>query len=514
MLIQELPWTVWQQVILPLLDAVSLTRLSQTSRHFFQLCNDEYLWRNLVFDDYNLSHDVSYRNKGWKALYGQLEHSAVYTWGENGDGRLGFGPPRGNHWQRLSMSVTEPKELTFLRGKGVVSIASGGWSFHCLSKHGKVWMWGTMDSEWEARGTLAFKIVSEPTLVNLPQDICITSLACGRSHAVAMERNPTVLWHWDNLWTPKKVVFVDKLVQVSATWRGSLALTCKGVVCIVDLPTPTRSENEVHEQETLWQGVSFSLDSLREDAVRTQNNAVSEAIEEGDRIVQVAGLESSMIALSLFGKVFKIELRRLDELQNTPATYTTLLAPFSATSKELNDRGNTVQRFVSGAFRQFAVYTTPGRVLLGNQDTDYSGEYTLEEYKEDEPETNSDEEEEEEENNVDPHQPQHFHFISRINRGVRRTSRARTSENSNVKIHWIGSNICNVSFGDYHTGALTTAGSLYTWGSYSSGALGHGARRQDIHHPKKVSALNDKFVFGIGFGGWQSSALVIPKEVE
>ncbi|KAL0082502.1 regulator of chromosome condensation 1/beta-lactamase-inhibitor protein II [Phycomyces blakesleeanus] len=446
MLIQELPWTVWQQVILPLLDAVSLTRLSQTSRHFFQLCNDEYLWRNLVFDDYNLSHDVSYRNKGWKALYGQLEHSAVYTWGENGDGRLGFGPPRGNHWQRLSMSVTEPKELTFLRGKGVVSIASGGWSFHCLSKHGKVWMWGTMDSEWEARGTLAFKIVSEPTLVNLPQDICITSLACGRSHAVAMERNPTVLWHWDNLWTPKKVVFVDKLVQVSATWRGSLALTCKGVVCIVDLPTPTRSENEVHEQETLWQG----------------NNAVSEAIEEGDRIVQVAGLESSMIALSLFGKVFKIELRRLDELQNTPATYTTLLAPFSATSKELNDRGNTVQRFVSGAFRQFAVYTTPGRVLLG----------------------------------------------------VRRTSRARTSENSNVKIHWIGSNICNVSFGDYHTGALTTAGSLYTWGSYSSGALGHGARRQDIHHPKKVSALNDKFVFGIGFGGWQSSALVIPKEVE
>ncbi|KAI9018536.1 regulator of chromosome condensation 1/beta-lactamase-inhibitor protein II [Phycomyces nitens] len=505
--IKDLPWTVWQQVILPLLDASSLARLSETSRHFYQLANDEYLWRNLVFDDYNLSHDVSYREKGWKTLYGQLEHSAVYTWGENSDGRLGFGQQRGNHFQRMSRSVTTPRELTTLRGKGIVSISSGGWSFHGLSKQGEVWMWGTMDSEWEARSTLAFKPVSTPTLVNLPPGTHITSLACGRSHAVAMERNPMVAWNWDNLWRPKKVIFVEKLVQVAATWRGSIALTSNGVVCIMDLPTPTSTMNDPYEQESLWQGVSFSLDSIRQDASQTQKEVLLEAIEEGDRIVQVAGLENSMIALSLFGKVFKIVLNKLDQLQNSPAAYTTLLAPFSATLNEVNDRQGTVQRFISGAFRQFAVYTTPGRVLLGQQDTDYSGEYTLEEYEED---TSSDsEQDQQEDEEQDPHQPYHFHPFAQRNR----TSTDGT-DRSTVKIHWIGGSICNVSFGDYHTGALTTDGSLYTWGKYSSGALGHGPNLDDVHCPKKVRVFDDKFVFGIGFGGWQSSALVISKEVE
>lgn len=34
-----------------------------------------------------------------------------------------------------------------MRGKGIVDIHAGGWSFHALDRHGRVWMWGTVSEE-------------------------------------------------------------------------------------------------------------------------------------------------------------------------------------------------------------------------------------------------------------------------------------------------------------------------------------------------------------------------------
>lgn len=48
-----------------------------------------------------------------------------------------------------------------------------------------------------------------------------------------------------------------------------------------------------------------------------------------------------------------------------------------------------------------------------------------------------------------------------------------------------------------------------TWGRYSSGALGQGADGQNSDIPQYVNSLKNKYIVAIGFGGWQSSALVI-----
>lgn len=59
---------------------------------------------------------------------------------------------------------------------------------------------------------------------------------------------------------------------------------------------------------------------------------------------------------------------------------------------------------------------------------------------------------------------------------------------------------------------MTNQGRVLTWGKYSSGALGQGkVSRDEEHAPKYVETLNEKFVFTIGFGGWQSSALAVDK---
>lgn len=43
--------------------------------------------------------------------------------------------------------ISEPKELESMRGKGIVDIHAGGWSFHALDRHGRVWMWGTVSEQ-------------------------------------------------------------------------------------------------------------------------------------------------------------------------------------------------------------------------------------------------------------------------------------------------------------------------------------------------------------------------------
>lgn len=66
--------------------------------------------------------------------------------------------------------------------------------------------------------------------------------------------------------------------------------------------------------------------------------------------------------------------------------------------------------------------------------------------------------------------------------------------------------------GDYHFGALTADGKLFTWGSYSSGALGLGQTAQ-VSHPTEVSfGSNDQadhFVFAAAASGWHTGALVL-----
>ena len=67
----------------------------------------------------------------------------------------------------------------------------------------------------------------------------------------------------------------------------------------------------------------------------------------------------------------------------------------------------------------------------------------------------------------------------------------------------------------YHSGALTNQGDLLTWGANSNGAIGHGESNVFVEPktiPEAIPSLRNMFVFAIGFGGWQSSALAIPRD--
>ncbi|KAG1451808.1 hypothetical protein G6F56_007988 [Rhizopus delemar] len=173
--------------------------------------------------------------------------------------------------------------------------------------------------------------------------------------------------------------------------------------------------------------------------------------DSDDTIVQLAGLEDHTLALTKFGKVLKLHTVREIAFASNPSEFVETLVPFCAPEREMNDRKGKMRRFITGQFRSFAVYTADDTVLIGHIGDSVDAEPT----------------------------------------------------------RFSGLDVCKVSFGDYHRGALTNQGKLMTWGQYSSGALGHGRDDQNLQNPKYVDALRDKYVISIGFGGWQSSALVI-----
>lgn len=108
--------------------------------------------------------------------------------------------------------------------------------------------------------------------------------------------------------------------------------------------------------------------------------------------------------------------------------------------------------------------------------------------------------------------------------------------------------VIQILLGDYHSGALTSTGKLFTWGQYSHGALGLGdpkdiepgdpggfatpqlkqvainRRRGQVpdvqeptevrfDHTSKEGKRRERFCFGAAAAGWHMGALVIDLEV-
>ncbi|KAI8977033.1 regulator of chromosome condensation 1/beta-lactamase-inhibitor protein II [Mycotypha africana] len=445
-------------IILPFLDGESIIHLSLVSRFFYALTNDEFIWKKLCIEDFNISQDNAYRFEGWKKFYKALRyHVKVFTWGENFDGRLGLDePPR--MISRRPNRVTVPQELVALRNKCIIDIASGGWSFHALDTAGSVWTWGTMQQDITVRQSIGTRRLRTPTLLQSDNNgvqpkVQFRSISSGRGHVIGLAAKDNSVWHWSNHVLLQKVELLsfdsqhDKIVQVVANWNYSSVLTEKGDVYIVPKPDyviPSEMDREPATTVVAHPGVSIA---------QLFEHAHADRYDK-DKIVQIAGLDGYTLALTRFGRVLKLATGDVDRFTAVPSQHVIELEKYSSLENEHNDRHRIMQRFITGAFMNFAVYTKD-KVLLGNTDAHSSTEPIQM------PELN--------------------------HRGV-----------------------CKVSFGDYHYGALTNEGQVLTWGSFSSGALGLGnISHQHQSTPHIVEALKNQFAFAIGFGGWQSSVLAI-----
>ncbi|KAF9145173.1 hypothetical protein BG015_011980, partial [Linnemannia schmuckeri] len=133
----QLPFEILVGQILAILQLSDLARLALVSKTMQQFCQADYLWQRKFFHDFHHRPNRTLRQLGsWKRIYQAMDRVEVYTWGSNGDCRLGYG--------RTPKKVYEsvPKRIRKLDGIGILELAPTGWGCHALDKNGNVWAWG------------------------------------------------------------------------------------------------------------------------------------------------------------------------------------------------------------------------------------------------------------------------------------------------------------------------------------------------------------------------------------
>ncbi|GAO50008.1 RCC1/BLIP-II protein [Saitoella complicata NRRL Y-17804] len=310
--------------ILPLLENADIASLSQTSRAFHTLTDEEILWRRKVQADFNLPPQPA-RQSGWKELYRGLATARTFTWGSTGNGRLG------HSWPGRVGAVSRPKEVREVRGECIVDIVAGGFGFHALTSKGKVYGWGTVGpfgvhERPEAR----------PKRVNFPGYVKTRAISAGRSHMIALD-DAGKLWEWHSfkdidLGTIGFPGLEEKeFVSISAGWGFSAALVRKHGIVVW------------WEDDTMY--------DLRADYVTVPGT---------EDVVAMSAGAGFLVYLTASGDVYRVTTHSESDLLSTPPVHLERFSqPQAAGSAHL-----------SGNFNSFAVFNTAtGAVLLGSKDT-------------------------------------------------------------------------------------------------------------------------------------------------
>lgn len=207
-----------------------------------------------------------------------------------------------------------------------------------------------MHQEISPRSSAGTRRLTTPTKIqdtnNTQPRIKFRSISCGRTHVIGLARDGSV-WHWTNHLMLQAVHLHlepnETIVQVVANWSYSTVLTNEGAIYVIPLP-----DLIIPSQVTVEP---------------TPTSIVTPKVPMD--IVQIAGLDGYTLALTKDGRVLKLDTRNHIEFSSNPEHYTIELVLFSAKKPEANYRDGSMSRFITGAFRNFAVYTKSGQVMLG-----------------------------------------------------------------------------------------------------------------------------------------------------
>ncbi|KAG9326119.1 hypothetical protein KVV02_005624, partial [Mortierella alpina] len=541
----SLPFEILVGQILAIVDLAELGSLSRVCRDLRQLCETDYLWQRKFFHDFAFRPHRTLRQLGsWKRLYQAMDRVEVYTWGSNGDCRLGYG--------RTPKKVYEsvPKRVRRLDGMGIVQLAPTGWGCHALDRHGNVWAWGRI---MESNG---IRSDAKPRMLKWPRQV--TQLVAGRQVVLAMDADGQV-WQWCRENKACEVTFSgsesirwssssgtlpatttttsttnsssratdDPVVQLAAGWDICAALTRSGKIFAWRPPQSAdgRYQYRIHVGHSVClkgQGVT----------------GYEASVMDGDAFVQMAVGSDYIVAVTSLEKVYLF--RTLDsphDHHHHQETAHSLLSPLLALQKQDQDEQQpqpcedriVIETMVEGSLQE-RVVEIRGRILGAGLPLPIFSEaltHTI---------TESYEENDQRERRrrhcrqqLQQHQQQQSssshpttvsanfeQFAIHHSSGKVLLGRHDVQADSRPTImERLVSNAFQVEFGDHHQGLLTEDGQLRTWGAFCEGALGHGDLRAACPVPTVVEGpLKNKFVIRIGMAGWHSACLAIDMSEE
>ncbi|KAF9954028.1 hypothetical protein BGZ72_004974 [Mortierella alpina] len=543
--ILELPFEILVGQILAILDLAELGCLSRVCRYLHQLCETDYLWQKKFFRDFTFRpHRTLRQLGGWKRLYQAMDRVEVYTWGSNGDCRLGYG--------RTPKKVYEsvPKRVRRLDGMGMVQLAPTGWGCHALDRHGNVWAWGRI---MESNG---IRSDAKPRMLKWPRNV--TQLVAGRQVVLAKDADGQV-WQWCRENKAVEVTFSlseaiqpssgtinttttttnhdrtteDPVIQLAAGWEICAALTRSGRIFAWRPPqsADARYQYRIHVEHSVC---------LKGQGMRGYEAAVLDR----DAFVQMAAGSDYVVAVTSLERVYIF--RTLDSPHDrqvrTGSSFPLAFLQDQEEQQQQQRENRIMVETIGEGSLQERVVEMRGRILGAGLPLPIFSEaltHTITESYE--------------ENDQRERRRRHCRQQSSTssftgqwkNDTTGRTSGSSSSHPTTVSANFerfaihhssgkvllgrhdvqadsrpiimerLVSNACQVEFGDHHQGLLTEDGQLRTWGSFCDGALGHGDLRSACAVPTVVEGpLKNKFVIRIGMAGWHSACLAIDMSEE
>ncbi|KAI0078721.1 RCC1/BLIP-II [Panus rudis PR-1116 ss-1] len=551
----DIPVEVWLDNILPNTPVADILRLGCTNRFFYLLTSDETFWHRKLEADYNFSGADTARTTGFKLLYKRLRNPKLFVWGDASQSRLGISNLPARAYRD---GVPTPTQLS-IPGVRVVSIVAGGMSFHAIDDRGSLYVWGALDGQQFAlRGdgySESGKIAERPTRLLIWEPI--RTISCGRLHAAALDVS-NLVWNFNSWGRPFRLIsdFLNRTspettpIQVECGWSFTSVLTASGDVLVwwpthgtmwdrylqknaeLDAVEETKAfigeTRNPHNQSESVTGIKCHVWDLVADPVRLPPIPVHDLPEiaatghsdevrgQETKLIKIAGMDNHIIGLTNKGHVLRYSrLQGVDAYRRGRWEYLPYFSdlakvrecePFTPDAQNhLGPPSTMLITHISAHFHTFIAYSTgPESVVL-------MGKFSTE--------------------NELPPPP---------------------DETKPIIIPSLQyKSVISVVLGDYHYGALTSTGKLYTWGAFSKGALGLGhpkdiepgqpggfandqqrraviarggeimVRPPDVNEPTEVrfdhgsKNKRETFCFAATASGWHTGALVIdldPKE--
>jgi len=502
--IVSLPSDIIIDNIFPLLSVKEFLNFSATCKAFHALAYDEVYWRKLTTSTFRLPAQPL-REKGWRELYKNLSSATLFTWGSNDKGRLG-------HEDDCS-KMPFPMEAELPLNQVAVDVVMGGWSTTALTASGSLYTWGTLSGSWRSRPE-GQKPRERATQLQFPPEHASTKIvqaSSGRAHVLGLSEAGRI-WSWtEEAQHGQCIKFTDIDTQayhpnnhgikrphgtvetVVAGWNHSAALV-NGVGIVIWFPENqiTPNENELCVDAEVVPGTCYIEGIPKPSTISTEDWDLAK--EMGEVIGIMAG-DSYLLFLTKPGKVYAIDAQPDMVAGSRPIQLPQFSAP----------QGDKPMSYISGSFRNFAVFNSDGLVYIGNKDMVQNALSS--------PDV------------------------------VRETEEA---ESPIVMPSLQKRDIVAIAFGDYHSLALTSQGQVLAWGTESGkcGCLGLGppeiARKKGVKfeydgkldtpsevrfdwfesNPQFKADSQPKredgqyFVFNISAAGWHSGALALAPDKE
>ncbi|KAG0667110.1 hypothetical protein C6P46_002521 [Rhodotorula mucilaginosa] len=471
----RIPNDILVDSVLPACSPQSLAALGATSRRWHDFIATagspcEILWQRRAVRDFKFPVHSTGRRTGWYRLYTQLASSSALA---NQNGRLGIPPERWPASSRISDALRRrlirgglPVPTRIRLPEPPTTLAAGGWSFHALTLTGKVVSWGELQPSGPglapSRELNKGQTTLEPRVLPQMDEIGpVQQLTAGREHVVLLGEDGKV-WEYraagrvanvqdeDGRWgsSEQPRLSASDVISIHAGWAYSTILTATSDLYmwwkpdpnVVDVAARAAGEDAAAFDATT-QGVTFAL---RVNSIKLP--PLPENATPPDRIRKVACGDEFIVVLSDAGKVFYLDISLTPATRNRHGE-TAAISELEHDFLTGRRQWTCLEAFCSAAaIREHA--TDPTLVPSAVKITHISAHFnTFAAYSVPSTATN--------EGSV-----------------VLLGKKGETRPQIIPELQNLG--VIQLAHGDYHNLALTSNGRVYSWGAYSSGALGLG----------------------------------------